>query len=228
MISSFQQASKQRLGSQPKYTHTHSFSLSLSLSLSLRIYVSVSVSPITLRLPGDTRSSNWVPAPKLFHCSSSSATRSSPNFFSFYSIRSSTRHLLASTQASSSILGFFFLSFACFLAATSADLLEELRNPARAAAGASAAAATAGERETQRETKLLHGRPGWLRKDEARPRAPGLARSSSAGAGARSGGRTGGGGGCGTRCQVTGTSSSTSGCQVPTHPLNNGPGTRAP
>jgi len=92
-------------------------------------------------------------------------------------------------------LGFFFLSFACFLAATSADLLEELRNPARAAAGASAAAATAGERDTERETKLLHGRPGWLRKDEARPRAPGLARSSSAGARARSGGRTGGAGG---------------------------------
>ncbi len=164
----------------------------------MRIYVSVSVSPITLRLPGDTRSSKWVPAPKLFRCSSSSssATRSSPNFFSFYSIRSSTRHLLASAQASSSILGFFFLSFACFLAATSADLLEELRNPARAAAGATAAA-TAGERERGRE------------RDEAPPRAPGLAqegRSSSTGARAgpvlvrgcpgqvgRSDGRTGGG-----------------------------------
>ncbi len=162
MISSFQQASKQRLGSQPKYTHTHTLSVSLSLS----------ASPITLQLPGDTRSSNWVPAPKLFRCSSSSssATRSSPNFFSFYSIRSSTRHLLASAQASSSILGFFFLSFVCFLAATSADLLEELRNPARAAAGATAAA-TAEERERER--------------DEAPPRAPGLAqegRSSSTGA----------------------------------------------
>jgi hypothetical protein len=180
LISSFQQASKQRLGSQPKYTHT--------LCLSVRIYVSVSVSPITLRLPGDTRSSNWVPAPKLFRCSSSSfssANRSSPNFFSFYSIRSLTRHLLASAHALSSILGFFFLSFACLLAATSADLPEELRNPARAAAGATAAA-TAGERERER------GREGERRSSSTGARAgPVLVRGCPGQVG-RSDGRTGG------------------------------------
>ncbi len=194
LISSFQQASKQRLGSQPKYTHTHTHTHSVSLSLCAYLCLCLCVFYYTTTYWGHTQQQLGA-CTKAFplRSSSSSANRSSPNFFSFYSIRSSTRHLLASAQASSSILGFFFLSFACFLAATSADLLEELRNPARAAAGATAAA-TAGERERERERDEAppRARPGWLRKDEALPRAPGLARTSSAGARARSGGRTGG------------------------------------
>ncbi len=152
------------------------------------------MSPITLRLPGDTRSSNWVPAPKLFRCSSSSssssATRSSPNFFSFYSTRSSTRHLLASAQASSSILGFFLL-FLSLLPCCDKCRSAGGAPKSRARRSRSNSSSSNGRRERERETKLLHGRPGWLRKDEALPRAPELARPSSAGARARSRGRTG-------------------------------------
>jgi len=161
------------------------------------------VSPITLRLPGDTRSSNWVPAPKLLRCSSSSsssssATRSSPNFFSFYSTRSSTRHLLASAQASSSILGFFFLFISLL------PCCDKCRSaggaPKSRARRSRSNSSSNGRRERERE------------RDEAPPRAPGLAqegRSSSTGAragpvlvrgcpgqGGRSDGRTGGGGVC--------------------------------
>jgi hypothetical protein len=224
LISSFQQASKQRLGSQPKYTHTHTHSVSVSLCAYLCLCLCVSY--YTTTSWGHTQQ-------QLGACS-----EAFPLLFLFFFFRKQIfpelLQLLFNPQLNSTSpsistriiihLG-FLLSFLC---------LPPCCDKCRSAGGAPKSRA-----RRSRSNSSSNGRRERER-DEAPPRAPGLAqegRSFSTGARAGPGlvrgcpgqvGRSDGwtGGECGTRCQVTGTSSS--GCQVPTHPLNNGPGTRAP
>jgi hypothetical protein len=231
LISSFQQASKQRLGSQPKYTHTHTHTHSVSLSLCAYLCLCLSVSYYTTTSWGHTQQ-------QLGAC-----TKAFPLLFFFFFRNQIFPELLqllfnpqlnsTSPSISTSIiihLG-FLLSFLYLLPCCDKCRSAGGAPKSRARRSRSNSSRSNGRREREREreregerrssstgaragsgrTKLFHGRPGW---PGPRPRVPGPGRE------------VGRAGECGTRCQVTGTTSS--GCQVPTHPLNNGPGTRAP
>lgn len=167
MISSFQQASKQRLGSQPKYTHTHSFSLSLSAYLCLCLCVSY----YTTTSWGHTQQ-------QLGAC-----TKAFPLLFFFRNqIFPELLQLLFNPQLNSTSpsintsiiihLG-FLLSFLCLLPCCDKCRFAGGAPKSRARRSRSISSSSNGRRERDTE------------RDEAPPRAPGLAqegRSSSTGA----------------------------------------------